>query len=283
VDIAPGPDGGTAAATAGATDSAADGGSEGGGDGGGDGGGAGAIGAVEVRCLGPFALSVAGRPVDAGLARPRVRALLQYLAMHGGEYVHRDAVCADLWSIDEAGSAKHSLQVAISALRQLLESQAGPGAGALIGRRGSSYGLDYAQGSHDLAQLEVALAQGRAARRDRRHQDAVAALQAAVELYRGELLAEAGTVEWVLGPRERYRLMASEASQLLAEALLDLDDPTAAAAAAAWGLGIDRYCDGLWKVMIAAHDQGSNQAASARTRNDYRRVLAELGVGPSDA
>jgi DNA-binding SARP family transcriptional activator len=293
-DIAPRADRGTTEATASAASTAADPGRDGAAatagfvavsatGGGTDDDGTGPIGVVEVRCLGPFALSVAGRPVDAGLARPRVRALLQYLAMHGGEYVHRDAVCADLWSIDEAGSAKHSLQVAISALRQLLESEAGPGAGALIGRRGSSYGLYYGQGSHDLAQLEVGLAQGRAARRDRRREDAAAALQAAMDLYRGELLAEAGTVEWVLGPRERYRLMASEASQLLAEVLLDLDDPTAAAAAAAWGLGIDRYCDGLWKVMIAAHDQGSNQAASARTRNDYRRVLAELGVGPSDA
>ena len=61
--------------------------------------------------------------------------------------------------------------------------------------------------------------------------------------------------------------------------LLDLGEPAEAAAVAAWGLAIDRYCDGLWKLMIAAHDQGSNQAASARTRNDYRRVLAELGVG----
>ena len=73
--------------------------------------------------------------------------------------------------------------------------------------------------------------------------------------------------------------MASAASQLLAEVLLDTGEPGEAAAAAAWGLSIDRYCDGLWKVMIAAHDVGSNQAAGARTRNDYRQVLAELGVG----
>jgi two-component SAPR family response regulator len=104
-------------------------------------------------------------------------------------------------------------------------------------------------------------------------------LRPALALYRGDLLEDAGTAEWVLGPRERYRLMASEASQLLAACLLDLGDPAEAAAVAGWGLTIDRYCDALWKLMIAAHDQGSNQAASARTRNDYRRVLAELGVG----
>jgi DNA-binding SARP family transcriptional activator len=240
-----------------------------------------APGTVEVCCLGPFVLTVSGRPVDTGPARPRVRALLHYLAMQAGEYVHRDAVCAALWSIDEASGAKHSLQVAVSALRQFLETQAGPGAGALIGRRGTSYVLDIGDGAHDLAQMAAKVHHARRARLEGRNEDAVPALRAGIALYRGDLLAEAGTAEWVLGPRERYRLMASDASQLLAAALLDLGDPAGAAAAASWGLAIDRYCDGLWKLMIAAHDLGSNQAASARTRNDYRRVLAELGVGQS--
>ena len=44
---------------------------------------------AEVRCLGPFALTVRGQLVDAGLARPRVRSLLHYLAMQVGAYVHR--------------------------------------------------------------------------------------------------------------------------------------------------------------------------------------------------
>jgi DNA-binding SARP family transcriptional activator len=236
---------------------------------------------VEVCCLGPFALTVSGRSVDTGPARPRVRALLHYLAMQAGEYVHRDVVCAALWSIDEASGARHSLQVAVSALRQLLETQAGPGAGALIGRRGSSYILDIGDGAHDLAQMAAKVSHARRAILDGRNEDAVPALRACTALYRGDLLAEAGTAEWVLGPRERYRLMASDASQLLATALLDLGDPAGAATAASWGLAIDRYCDGLWKLMIAAHDLGSNQAASARTRHDYHRVLAELGVGPN--
>ena len=199
-----------------------------------------------------------------------------------GQYVHRDALCANLWSVDDPGSAKHSLQVAVSSLRQLLEAQAGPGAGARVGRKGSSYGLDLADGWHDLVLLEAHVKSGRIARHERRNEQAVGSLTEAVALYRGELLAEEGTVEWVLGPRERYRLMMSEASQLLAEALLDLGRPSEAAAAAAWGLSVDRYRDGLWKIMIAAHDQGANQAASARTRSNYRRVLAELGVGPGE-
>jgi DNA-binding SARP family transcriptional activator len=231
---------------------------------------------LEVRCLGPFALTVAGRVIDTGLARPRVRALLHYLAIQAGEYVHRDVLCAALWS-DESRGGTHSLQVAVSALRQLLESQAG--AGAIIGRRGESYVLEIGDGSYDLAQLAGCVRKGRAARSGGHDEEAAAALWGALALYRGELLAEAGMAEWVLGPRERYRVMASEASQLLAEALLDLDEPAEAAGVAAWGLSVDRYCDGLWKVMIAAHDRSSNRAAGARTRSDYRRVLAELGVG----
>ncbi|HTW06347.1 MAG TPA: BTAD domain-containing putative transcriptional regulator [Acidimicrobiales bacterium] len=239
------------------------------------------VNTVDVRCLGKFVLTVGGRVVDAGLARPGVRSLLHFLALHPGEYVHRDVLCATLWSVDDAGAAKHGLQVAVSSLRQLLEAQAGSGAGALVARKGPSYALDLGRsGTHDLAQLEAHVNRGRRLRQDRRNDDAVGALRVAVALYRGELLADEGTVEWVLAPRERYRLMISEASQQLAEALLDLGQTAEAAAAATWGLSVDRYCDPLWKLMIAAHDQGANQAASARARHDYERMLAELGVAP---
>ncbi len=236
-------------------------------------------GGVDVRCLGTFSLSVAGRPVDSALARPRVRALLHYLAMQAGAYVHRDTLCTALWPNDEARAATRGLQVAVSALRQLLESQAGKGAGSIIARKGESYGLEVEAVAHDLANFETRVAQGRFARNSGNGEQAVLDLRPALALYRGDLLSDAGTAEWVLGPRERYRLMASEAGQLLSSCLLELGEPAEAAAVAAWGISIDRYCDALWKLMIAAHDRGSNQAASARTRNDYRRVLAELGVG----
>jgi hypothetical protein len=107
----------------------------------------------------------------------------------------------------------------------------------------------------------------------------VAGLRAATELYRGDLLAEIGTPEWVLEPRDRYRLLAAEAHRLLAERLLADDRAEEAAGVAERGLAVDRYCDGLWRLMIEAHDRGANQAAGAQARRSYRQVLVELGVG----
>ena len=233
---------------------------------------------VGVRCFGPFAMTVAGHAIDSAVARPRVRALLHYLAMQAGGYVHRDALCSALWPNEDGRAATRNVQVAVSALRQLIEAQAGPGAGSAVGRKGESYGLEVDETAHDLANLHARVKRGRSARLRGDNETAVSDLRAAIAIYRGELLEEAGTAEWVLGPRERYRLMASQASQLLAASLIDVGEPTEAAAAAAWGLAVDRYCDELWKLMITAHDLGSNQAASARTRNDYRQVLVELGV-----
>lgn len=235
---------------------------------------------VEVRCLGPFLLMVGGRPMDTGMARPRVRGVLHYLALQAGNYVHRETVCAALWPNDEARTARHNLQAAVSSLRQLLEAQGGPGSGTIIGRRGESYVLDLASGPYDMDTFATKYNKARAARQAGRPDDAIADLKEALAVYRGELLPEAGTAEWVLAPREHYRIMASGVSQLLAELLLATGEPAEAATVAAWGLAVDRYCDGLWKVMIAAHDHGSNQAAGARTRSDYQRVLAELGVSP---
>ena len=69
-----------------------------------------------------------------------------------------------------------------------------------MGRRGESYAVEVGEGRHDLAQLAASLNRGRSARHSGRNEEAVVALREAVALYRGDLLAEAGTAEWVLGP-----------------------------------------------------------------------------------
>ncbi len=62
---------------------------------------------------------------------------------------------APLWPNEEARAATRGLHVAISALRQLVETEAGTGAGSIVGRKGESYGLEVDAGCHDLAKFEV--------------------------------------------------------------------------------------------------------------------------------
>jgi DNA-binding SARP family transcriptional activator len=103
----------------------------------------------------------------------------------------------------------------------------------------------------------------------------------ALALYRGDLLADEGLAEWVLDERERFRLVAADAAQGLAELHLEADDIEATLEVAERGLGIDRYNDRLWRVTIEAHRRSGNRAAAARSARQYRFVLDELGVAPA--
>ena len=76
---------------------------------------------VVVTCLGGFELTVNGRAVDLSVLRPRARSVLHLLATHAPRPVHRDVLCAALWSDNDAESALRSLQVAVSSVRKQLE------------------------------------------------------------------------------------------------------------------------------------------------------------------
>jgi DNA-binding SARP family transcriptional activator len=103
-------------------------------------------------------------------------------------------------------------------------------------------------------------------------------LRAAIDLYRGDLLPEEGPAEWVVEPRERYRLAAVDACISLAEL---------AAAGRRWhevvqaseqGLSFDRFDDRPWKLLIDAHQRAGDSAAAARATARYEELLEELGV-----
>ncbi len=75
---------------------------------------------VAVQVLGPFAATVAGRPVDLG--GPRQRAVLGRLAVAGGQVVSTDRLVHDLWGeTDVPAKALAVLQVHVSHLRRALE------------------------------------------------------------------------------------------------------------------------------------------------------------------
>jgi hypothetical protein len=46
-------------------------------------------------------------------------------------------------------------------------------------------------------------------------------------------------------------------------------------------LGIDRYDDALWRLLIAARQQAGDKVAASRAESDYRQMLAELDVPPT--
>ncbi|HKX07478.1 MAG TPA: BTAD domain-containing putative transcriptional regulator [Stellaceae bacterium] len=234
---------------------------------------------LSIRCFGGFSIAIKGRPVDLTAIKPRARAVLRLLAVHAGNPVHREVLQAAFWPDADADTGARNLHVAVSSLRSWLEPGVGRGGSSLLLREGDAYRLAlHPDADVDLVQFSKALAAARVARLRGGVDDVVTHFRQALELYAGELLPEDGPAEWAIEPRERFRAGALEAAQGLAELLLKLGDPAAAANACATGLWVDRLHDPLWKLLIQAREQAGDPGAASRARRDYARVLEELGL-----
>ena len=241
-------------------------------------------GALQVRCFGHFEVWLDDRPLNLTRVKPRARAVLQILAVGGGQPVHRDELLGALWPDDNLRSGTRNLQVAVSSLRQALDDGrppeiGGAPSGSRIARTGDAYLL--AVGSRDQLDVVIfndALRQAAVARRLGDLEAGIAAGWVALGAYRGELLTGAGSAEWIVERRERYRLAAADTALHLAEALVQSGDPAQAVAAAERGLTVDRYRDGLWRVLVAALEANGDRAAAAKATMDYEAILTDLGV-----
>jgi len=130
----------------------------------------------------------------------------------------------------------------------------------------------------DLATVAAALDEARARARSGDARAAVAAGQRALDAYAGELLPEEGPADWAVERRRALDGEIVEGAVLVAEQALAAACPEAATAACGRGLDVDRYHDGLWRLLVRAQEAGGDLAAAARTHERYRSVLSELGV-----
>jgi DNA-binding SARP family transcriptional activator len=105
-------------------------------------------------------------------------------------------------------------------------------------------------------------------------------LRSAVGAYRGDLLPQDGTEEWVVHERDALRTAVVIAAAQLATYELGSGAGVAAIAAAERCLAIDRYHDEGWRVLVAAYERNGDPVAARRARGRYAEVLAELGIAP---
>jgi len=235
-----------------------------------------------VRCFGGFTMTMPGRELDWTAIKPRTRAALRLLAMHGGRPVHREVLTAALWPEMDQATATRNLHVALSSLRTFLEPGAPRGQSALIVRTGDAYALALPDGGGlDVVAFTEALAAARKAQLAGDVDAVRAALRAALAHYGGELLPEDGPAEWVTAARETFHGQAATAAEQLAAAELEADDAAMALAAAEQCLAMDVYRDRAWRLLADAHRRLGNHAAADRAARDYAAMLASLGLDPA--
>jgi DNA-binding SARP family transcriptional activator len=233
---------------------------------------------MEIRMLGPFEVfSDGGAPITP--SAPKLRRVLQLLALHRGRVVRTDQITAELWDDRPPPSANTTLQTYIYQLRKLL-SGAGEQDGT-VATTPAGYVLRLPRAAIDAELFEELIAEGRHLLAGGRLAEGVEQFDRALAMWRGSMLATAdvgpvlqvevvrldelrkSVVEERIGAAlqlGRHRQLIGDLTGLVAE------DPTH---------------EGLQaKLMLALYRSGRRAEALAAYRGAQRVLADELGLEP---
>ncbi|MEU4446767.1 BTAD domain-containing putative transcriptional regulator [Actinosynnema sp. NPDC050801] len=230
----------------------------------------------DIRLLGPVEVIGPGGPVALG--KPRQRTLLGLLALRARHVVSRSALIDALWDEQPPGSAVKTLNAHVAHLRRALGTA---GLRSLIGTRSPGYLLDVPVEHVDVHRFDTLLRSGRTAPSA---EEAAQALRAALELWRGDVLADCAVGEWARAEVARLR----EARQYAVEELCGAELALGGHARVAVELEplVARYPlrERLWELLMLALYRGGRQAdALAAYHRARTTLLTELGVEPGPA
>ena len=231
---------------------------------------------LAVRLLGPVEVLVAGVPVVVRHGRQEL--LVAALALRPGEAVPAARLAEELWPGDQPQDPANALQHLVAQVRRAL----GPARSRLVTVPGG-YRLDLPDAATDLGSLAAAVTGARDALAAGRPAVALAVVEAALGLWRGEpfpgvqdgLLFDA--VARVVEQRTAAELMAADAA-------LAADDPAALARA---GERLARTChenplhEPAWQRRIAVLARTGRLAEALAMFEALRvRLADELGADP---
>jgi LuxR family transcriptional regulator, maltose regulon positive regulatory protein len=233
-------------------------------------------GAPVVCLLGP--VSVTGDPDLEGLEelrRRRVRELLAVVALEGP--VSREALADALWPDLPPERAAANLRVNLTYLGRIRNA-----AGTRL-VQDSPRGLILAEGVDiDVARVEHLAREASTARRAGYASTAVRLYHQAADLFRGKPLADTRNGTWFEHEAHRLEAGAVRAASTGAHLALEVGDPDLAVHLAETAVGMDRYDEPAWRVLLRARQRLGDHAGAAAAAGRLSAVLDELGTEPDD-
>lgn len=245
--------------------------------------------ALEIHCLGGFAVGLHKTAIPA-FPTDKIRALLTYLALEGGQ-PHRREVLANLFwpEMDEAG-ALMNLRLALHRLRKTLDNVQPAMGAALLQSTRQTLQLNSALVTVDVNRFQALLT----ACAVHLHEsllscpDCRSRLQQAVELYRGELLAGFGLgdapvfEEWLLLRREALHQQALAALHTLVLGYEQQGDDVQAHYYASRQLALDPTREEAHRHLLRSLARRGLRTEALAQYESCRRILQiELGVDPA--
>jgi LuxR family transcriptional regulator, maltose regulon positive regulatory protein len=230
---------------------------------------------VEVRLFGEL------EAVQGGIAVPirgtKQRALLALLALHRGEPVSADRLIDVLWGDGLAANPANALQAQIGQLRRVL----GP---AAILTTEAGYALTIGSGDVDVIRFEQLVAKGRRLSEEGEAALASAALGEALDLRRGEPLAEFAYAGFADAARAHLDELALVAVEARAAADLELGRHADVVGELEAACRRHPLRERLWELLIVSLYRSGRQAEALRAYTAIRdRLVDELGIDPGPA
>jgi YVTN family beta-propeller protein len=231
--------------------------------------------------LGPFEATSSGRTLPTGGRQQR--AVLALLACEAGHAVSVERLVHGVWGDSAPAGAVTSLQTYVFHLRQVLEPDRPRGSPAtVLVTVPGGYRLTIDPECVDLIRFERLVADGDAAVERREPGQAVAAYDAALALWRGDLLADLADYEFVTPLRARLDEMTVSMLESRIHAELELGHHLGLVAELGALVADHPLHEAFHGQRMLALYRSGRQSDALSAYRDLRAVLdTELGIEPS--
>lgn len=238
---------------------------------------------LELRCLGPFAAYQRGQPIAAeAFTRSKALVLLKLLALKAGAPMNRDVLIEHLWPGVEPQLGANRLHGVVHDLRSVIEPHRADREWMYVRNHGELYYLDMnAPIDLDMVRFRLLVSQGQRAGSEHAA-EAVAHLEQAVALYRGDLFEDDPFAKWCEAERQELRECHVHALERLAQlyALQGCEDKAISCLRRA--LRASPFREDLLLTQMELLAQRARPTEAVAAYGDYQRLLMhELDADPS--
>ena len=237
----------------------------------------------EFMILGPLEVRRDGARVDLG--GPQRRALLACLLTRPNTHWTRHELIDSLWGDASPDQAPDLLRSLISRLRRVLEpDRPAHSPSEMLPSAPGGYTFVVDPQTIDAVKFVDAIETGRRQLADGQAQDAASTLAAALELWRGAVLAEHDHLDFARVEAARLGELRLTAVELLHEARLEIGDHARVASDLEPYTAEHPFRERLWELYLLGLYRSGRQADALRSYEGFRRRLVEeLGVDPCPA